>query len=58
MPPEVLGPLVVAEFERLRPLLPDMDPADLLCILNTMLRPIGQGHVFFLRDARPGVHVF
>lgn len=58
MPPEVLGPMVEAEFRRLRPLLPDIDEGDLLCILNTMLRPIGAGHVFFLREARPGVYVF
>lgn len=34
---------------RLAPLLPDMDPGDLLLILQSMLRPFGTGRRFFLR---------
>lgn len=34
---------------RLAPALPDMDPGDLLLILQSLLRPFGTGRRFFLR---------
>lgn len=44
---------VRAEFERLRPLLPDVDPHDLHLILTSMLRPEEVPRVWLLRP-RPG----
>jgi hypothetical protein len=48
---------VLAVRERVAPLLPDMDPGDLIAILHCLLRPLGSGHRFLLREIRPGVHV-
>ena len=44
--------------QRVAPLLPDVDPGDLLSILECLYRPFGSGKVFFLREERPGVYVF
>jgi hypothetical protein len=41
----------------LAPLLPDVDPGDLVIILDSLFRPIGTGRRFFLRQVRPGVFV-
>lgn len=48
---------VIALRDRLAPLVPDMDPGDLMLILESLLRPIGSGRRFLLREIRPGVHV-
>lgn len=44
--------------DRLAPRLPDIDPGDLLLILQSLLRPAGWERRFFLRLERHGVHVF
>ena len=43
--------------DRVAPDLPDMDPGDLLLIVESLLRPFGSGRRFFLREIRPGVYV-
>lgn len=35
----------------------DMDPGDVILILQALLRPPGSGRRFFLREMRPGVYV-
>lgn len=49
---------VEAERERLAAALPDIDPGDLHAILVALFQPWGTGRRFFLREVRPGVHVF
>ena len=39
---------------RVEPLLPDMDPQDLVLILECLLRPVGTGRVFLLRPHGDG----
>jgi hypothetical protein len=39
------------------PLVPGVDPGDLLLILENMLRGPGSGRALFLRQARRGVYV-
>ena len=41
----------------LSPRLPDIDPGDLLLLLQSLLRPIGSGRSFFLRPLGGGGHV-
>jgi len=43
---------------RVAPLVPDVDPGDLLLILENLLRGPGSGRAIFLRQDRPGVYVF
>jgi hypothetical protein len=43
---------------RVAPMLPDIDPGDLLLILQSLLRPIGTGRRFFLRRRDSGGYVF
>lgn len=45
------------EYARLRPLLSDIPPDDLLLILTSMLRPFGTGKSFFLRRLPDGRYV-
>jgi hypothetical protein len=51
-----------AEIFRLRdkvaPRLPDIDPGDLLLILECIVRKPGSGRRFFIRELRPGVYVY
>jgi len=49
---------VLEARERIAPLLPDMDPGDLILILQSLLRPIGSGRCFFLKRLEPGGYVF
>ena len=42
---------------RVAPLVPDIDPGDLLLILQCLLSPPGSGRRFFLREIAPGVYV-
>jgi hypothetical protein len=49
---------VLEARERIAPLLPDMDPGDLILILQSLLRPIGSGRRFFLRRLQSGGYVF
>ncbi len=44
--------------QRVAPLVPDIDPGDLLLILQSLLRPIGTGRRFFLRRRDSGGYVF
>jgi hypothetical protein len=37
--------------------LPDIDPGDLVLILQSLLRPPGTGRRFFVRQVHPGVYV-
>lgn len=55
--PEELREKTMALRDRLAPLLPEIDPGDLVLIIQSLLRPIGSGRRFFLRKLRPGVHV-
>jgi len=48
---------VLEARDRLAPRLADIDPADLLLILQSLLRPPGWDRRFFLRSERPGVYV-
>lgn len=54
--PEELREQTMALRDRLAPLLPEIDPGDLVLILQSLLRPIGSGRRFFLRTLRPGVY--
>ena len=49
---------VLAEFERLRPVLPEIDPNDLMLILACIHRPFGTGQRFLLRPLPGGGFVF
>jgi len=50
---------VLAERDRLAPELPDIDPGDLLLIIESLERPPGSGRILFLkRDDRLGGYVF
>jgi hypothetical protein len=55
--PEALVAKVCELRDRVAPLLPDLDPADLIVILQSILRPFGSGRRFLLRQIRPGVYV-
>lgn len=54
---EALAERVVALRDRLAPLLPDLDPGDLMLIIESILRPFGSGRRFLLREIQPGVYV-
>jgi hypothetical protein len=56
--PEQFASDVRAEVKRLTPLLPDIDPDDLVLIVQCKLRPFGTGRRYFLREQSPGVYVF
>ncbi len=55
---EKLVKQVEAARIRVAPLVPDVDPGDLLLILQSLLRPLGSGRRFFLKEVKPGVYVF
>ncbi len=55
---EALARRVAELRDRLAPRLPDVDPGDLVLILQSMLRPFGTGKRFLLRKRRDGGHVF
>ena len=42
---------------KLQPQLPDMDPGDLILILQSLLRPLGTGRRFFLRRLGKDIYV-
>ena len=48
---------VIALRDELAPRFPDMDPGDLMLIIEMMLRPLGSGRRWFLTEIRPGVYV-
>lgn len=48
---------VTALRDRLAPRFPDMDPGDLMLIIESLLRPFGSGRRFLLSEVRPGVYV-
>lgn len=48
---------VVELRDRIAPALPDIDPSDLLLIVQSLLRPFGSGRRFLLREIRPGIYV-
>ena len=54
---EELAANVRALYDRLAPQFPDMDPGDLMLILEMSLRPFGSGHRFLLVEVSPGVYV-
>ncbi|HEY5920145.1 MAG TPA: hypothetical protein VIV11_00685 [Kofleriaceae bacterium] len=54
---EALAARVLALRDRIAPLVPDMDPGDLMLILESLLRPFGSGRRFLLKELRPGVYV-
>jgi hypothetical protein len=43
--------------EQLQPQLPEIDPGDLLLIVQSLLRPMGTGRRFFLRKGAGGGYV-
>ncbi len=55
--PDSFARRVVEVRDRIAPSLPDIDPADLLLIVQSVLRPFGSGRRFLLREVRPGVYV-
>ncbi|MBI5481052.1 MAG: hypothetical protein HY906_19495 [Deltaproteobacteria bacterium] len=55
--PDELADRLEALRERLAPQLPDMDPGDLLLILQCVTTPWGRDRRIFLREVRPGVYV-
>jgi hypothetical protein len=55
---ERLRKAVLEARDRVGPLVPDMDPGDLILILQSLLRPIGSGRCFFLRRLESGRYVF
>lgn len=55
--PEQLALQVERAQVRLGDLTADMDPGDVILILQALLRPLGSGRRFFLREMRPGVYV-
>jgi len=55
---ERLRGAVLEARQRVAPLVPDIDPGDLLLILQSLLRPIGTGRRFFLRRRDSGGYVF
>ena len=55
--PEALAARVLELRDRVAADVPDIDPADLLLILNSLVRPLGSGRRFLLRQIRPGVYV-
>lgn len=60
--PAVLVRRVIELRDRLAPLLPDVDPGDLVLIIQSLLRPFGSGKRFLLRQFGDGSgskgHVF
>ena len=52
--PELFARRLEEEVERLTPRLPDMDPDDLILIVQSILRPLGTGRRFILRRAGNG----
>jgi hypothetical protein len=55
--PEELREQTMALRDKLAPLLPDVDPGDLVLILQSLLRPVGSGRRFLLRKLPSGGHV-
>jgi hypothetical protein len=55
--PDELLRQTMALRDQLAPRLPDIDPGDLVLILQSLLRPIGTGRRFFLRKLPSGGHV-
>ena len=56
--PEQFAADVRAEFAVMAAKFPEIDPGDLLLIVQCKLRPFGTGRRYFLREAAPGVYVF
>ncbi len=56
-PAEEFARRVLAARDRLGDRFADVDPGDLLLIVECLLRPPGSGRRFFLHELRPGVHV-
>ncbi len=56
-PAEAFARRVLAARDRVADRFADMDPGDLLLILECLLRPPGSGRRFILHEVRPGVHV-
>ena len=54
----VFAARVREEAARLGPLVPEIDPHDLLLILGRRLRPWGSGQKFFIRRSPEGHYVF
>jgi hypothetical protein len=54
--PEALRERLVALHAKLAPRLPEIDPGDLLLILECLLRPVGSGRQLFLREIEPHVY--
>jgi hypothetical protein len=44
--------------DRVAPLVPDIDPGDLLLILECLLKPPGLGRHLFVREIAPDVFAF
>jgi hypothetical protein len=57
LPPAELAARINELRRRVEPLVPDVDPGDLLLILENIIRGPGSGRALFLRQARPGVYV-
>lgn len=55
--PDELVAKMTRHRDALLPELTDIDPGDLLLILQCLLTPLGSGRRFFLRETRPGEYV-
>ena len=45
---------IMKERDRLAPLLPEIDPGELVLILQSVLRPFGTGRSYFIRKTKEG----
>jgi hypothetical protein len=57
LPVDELVLRLTQQRDQLLPELADMDPGDLLLILQCLLTPVGSGRRFFLREESPEVYV-
>ncbi|HET6283667.1 MAG TPA: hypothetical protein VFH73_22115 [Polyangia bacterium] len=52
--PELFAQRLEKEVARLQPRLPEIDPDDLILIVQSILRPLGSGRRFILRRSGNG----
>ncbi len=54
---EALARAIEVLVAELSPKLPDLEVSELIMHLEALLRPVGTGRRFFLKETRPGVFV-
>ena len=55
--PEKFRQQVFEARDRVAPLVPEIDPGDLILILQSLLRPFGTGKRIFMRRTKDGRYV-